>query len=103
VIIGYLGMTFDFCVKGEVKVPMANAFAEVLEGCGVTVTRKTPATETLFDGREDSPLFSEKKASVVPLKHCHDVIPGEGSKAGVLDCGCFSLQSECSAAPLMTK
>ena len=58
-VIGYLGMTFDFCIKGEVKVTMTNTITEVLDGCGVTATRKTPATETLFDVREDSPLSSE--------------------------------------------
>ena len=60
-VIGYLGMTFDFRVKGEVKVTMANTITEVLDGCGVTATRKTPATETLFDVREDSPLSSEER------------------------------------------
>ena len=60
-VIGYLGMTFDFRAKGEVKVTMANTITEVLEGCGVTATRKTPATETLFDVREDSPLSSEER------------------------------------------
>jgi hypothetical protein len=60
-VIGYLGMSFDFRVAGEVKVTMENSVAEILEGCGVTTGRKTPATECLFDVREESPVSSEER------------------------------------------
>jgi hypothetical protein len=51
--IDYLGMTFDFSVKGEVRVTMDNATNDILSGCGVEITAKaTPAATTLFDTRE---------------------------------------------------
>jgi len=101
-VIGYLGMTFDFRVKDEVKVTMANTITEVLEGCGVTATRKMPATETLFDVREDSPLSSKERrvwfhSNTAKMLY----LASEWSRSAwqLL----HSLQSGCSAAPSTTK
>jgi hypothetical protein len=42
-------MTFDFTSKGKVRVTMQRLVDEIIAGCGVTVERKTPAAEHLFD------------------------------------------------------
>jgi hypothetical protein len=61
-VLDYIGMTFDFRVLGEVRVTMANCVGEILDGCGVTTTRATPATENLFDIRDtEKATDSEKK------------------------------------------
>jgi hypothetical protein len=48
----YLGMTFDFGVRGEVSVTMDKMVHDILNDCGVDSTRATPATEDLFETRE---------------------------------------------------
>ncbi len=49
----YLGMTFDFSTKGEVRVTMDNSTNDILSGCGPEITSKaTSAASTLFDTRE---------------------------------------------------
>jgi hypothetical protein len=58
-VIGYLGMTFDFRVKGEVKVTMEGCVTDILAKSGVTAAKATPASECLFDVRVDSPLSSK--------------------------------------------
>jgi len=50
-VIDFLGMTFDFRIKGEVRVTMERLVAEIIAGAGVVAERKTPATETLFEVR----------------------------------------------------
>jgi hypothetical protein len=51
--VDYLGMTFDFTTKGEVRVTMDNSTNDTLAGCGPEITAKaTPAAATLFDIRE---------------------------------------------------
>jgi guanyl-specific ribonuclease Sa len=52
-VVDYLGMTLDFRSKGEVKITMDNNINQILEECGVTKGRTTPAGEHLFDIRED--------------------------------------------------
>jgi guanyl-specific ribonuclease Sa len=52
-VVDYLGMTLDFRCKGEVKITMDNNINQILEECGVTKGRTTPAGEHLFDIRED--------------------------------------------------
>ena len=48
----FLGMTFDFTTKGEVRVTMKRLVDEIIAGCGITRERATPATENLFDVRD---------------------------------------------------
>ena len=60
-VIGYLGMTFDFCVQGEVKVTMEGCVSDILNTCGVSSVKTTPASECLFDVREDSPASTEAR------------------------------------------
>jgi len=48
-IVDFLGMTFDFTSKGKVRVTMQRLVDEIIAGCGVTIERKTPAAEHLFD------------------------------------------------------
>jgi len=57
-VLDYLGMTFDWRVRGEVSVTMANCVDEILSGCGVDTVRSTPATSNLFDLRDDVPKAS---------------------------------------------
>jgi len=57
----YLGMSFDFSVRGEVKITMSNCVNDILSGCGVQTARVTPATSALFDVRDGVPLASEEE------------------------------------------
>ena len=57
-VVDYIGMTFDFATVGEVKVTTDNCVNDILQDCGVTDVRATPATATLFDVR-DAPKASE--------------------------------------------
>jgi hypothetical protein len=52
-VLDYLGMTFDFTSAGEVKVTMKKLVDEIIAGSGVVAERKTPATDALFDTRDD--------------------------------------------------
>lgn len=58
----YLGMTFDFRVRGEVSVTMDHYVRDILSECGVDTVRMTPAASTLFDVRESvAKASSEEK------------------------------------------
>ena len=59
-LLNYLGMSFDFSTDGQVAITMRNTVEGILKGCGVDKCRKTPATESLFDTREDAPKASEE-------------------------------------------
>ena len=50
----YLAMTFDFRTRGEVRVTMKKLIDDIIAGCGVTAERSTPATDELFNVREDA-------------------------------------------------
>ena len=50
----YLGLTMDFSVQGEVRVTQEAYVDDLLEECGVEGVSKTPASEDLFDVREDA-------------------------------------------------
>lgn len=52
-VINYVGMTFDFCVAGEVSITMSNMVADVLHGCGDISPKSTLAGENLFEVREE--------------------------------------------------
>ena len=56
--VDYIVMNFDFATVGEVKVTMDNCVNDILQDCGVTNVRATPATATLFDVR-DAPRAME--------------------------------------------
>ena len=57
-VLNYVGMTYDFSVKGDVRITMLNCTQDILAGAGVLEPRRTPATTNLFDVR-DGPKASE--------------------------------------------
>ena len=60
----YLGQTFDFTKRGEVKVTMEGYVRDMLDDFGVSGTRASPAIERLFDVSEGStPLEGERADS----------------------------------------
>ena len=63
-VLSYLGMTFDYSIAGEVRITQAGYTADILLDCGLdpSKTAPTPATEHLFDTREESEKASEERA-----------------------------------------
>lgn len=61
-VIDYIGMTFDFSKKGEVKVTMENCVNDIVNGSGVETSRATPAAECLFEVRDGVELASTTEA-----------------------------------------
>lgn len=59
----YLGMTFDFSVKHQVKITMDGYVKDVLSAFDVTGTAVTPATENLFASR-DLPLLQKNEREI---------------------------------------
>jgi hypothetical protein len=59
-LINYLGMAFDFSHAGEARVSMSGYVDEMLESSGVTGIAKTPATDGLFETREDALPVTEE-------------------------------------------
>jgi predicted lactoylglutathione lyase len=57
----YVGMTFDFTTIGQVCVTMHKCVDDILSGCGVEMTKVTPAASALFDVR-DAPKATEDEA-----------------------------------------
>ena len=55
----YLAMTFDFRTRGEVRVTMKKLIDDIIAGCWVTTERSTPATDELFNVREDAMLLDQ--------------------------------------------
>ena len=56
----YLGMTFDFSIKGEVKVSQEGYVAELLNGVTVEGTASTPAAANLLTVNFSSPPLSSQ-------------------------------------------
>jgi hypothetical protein len=54
-VVSYLGMTFDWSTKGEVKITQSGYINDILGECGVTGTSKSPASTNLFETRENAP------------------------------------------------
>jgi hypothetical protein len=59
----YLGQRFDFSIKGEVKVDMAEYISDALDEYGIKGTRATPADVSLFDIDKESPTLDAKRAA----------------------------------------
>ena len=57
----YLAMTFDFSKPGEVRVTMKKLVDDIIAGCGVTDERSTPATDELFNVRDDAGQLDQKQ------------------------------------------
>ena len=53
-------MAFDFSHTGEARVGMSGYIDEMLESSGVLGIAKTPATDDLFETREDAPPVTEE-------------------------------------------
>jgi hypothetical protein len=60
-VVDYIGMTFNFKVRGEVSITMNSCVRDIIEGSGVTISRKTPATDNLFEIRESEKLHETEK------------------------------------------
>ena len=58
--INYLGMAFDISHTGDARISMSGYIDEMLESSGVLGIAKTPATDGLFETREDSPPVTEE-------------------------------------------
>ena len=61
-VLDYVGMTFDFREQGIVRVTMKHCIDDILDSCGVEGTAVTPATDNLFNVREDTPKASAEEA-----------------------------------------
>ena len=59
-VIDYAGMTFDFETAVQVNVTMQHCTDDILSGCGVTASYRTPATDELFNTR-DSPKATDSE------------------------------------------
>jgi hypothetical protein len=46
-VVNYIGMTFNFKVRGEASITMNSCVRDIIEGSGVTISRKAPATDKL--------------------------------------------------------
>jgi hypothetical protein len=64
-VVDYVGMTFDFREQGQVRVTMHGCTQDIIDGCGVTSPRATPAASTLFEVRE------AHKATAEEVKYFH--------------------------------
>ena len=54
-ILDYLGMTFDYSVKGKVLITMPGYIKDLCDASGVQGTAETPASATLYEIDESSP------------------------------------------------
>jgi Reverse transcriptase (RNA-dependent DNA polymerase) len=60
-VLNYLGMVLDFSHPGEVRVSMKGFVEDMLLSSGITGRARTPATEGLFEVRNDAVLCGEVK------------------------------------------
>ena len=61
-VLDYVGMTFDFSQEGSVRITMAHCIEEILATCGVEGTAATPATDNLFNVRDDATPATTEEA-----------------------------------------
>ena len=63
-VLSYLGMTFDYSVAGEVRITQAGYTVDILRDCGLDLNKAapTPASEHLFDTRDESEKASVERA-----------------------------------------
>ena len=57
-VVDYLGMSFDFSVRGEVRITMKNCVDDIIQSGGDAKERVTPATEALSDAQRRSIIRS---------------------------------------------
>ena len=62
-VLDYVGMTFDFTRQGIVRITMTHCIEEILATCGVEGTATTPATDNLFNVRDDATPATEEEAT----------------------------------------
>ena len=60
-IVNYLGMVFDFTTAGKARALMTGYVEDMLRESGTTGGARTPATEGLFNVRDDSDMASEEQ------------------------------------------
>ena len=80
--ISYLGMSIDMHVRGQAMITMKGYSAEVVKTSGVQGTAKSPATDGLFETREDAAMMGE-----LTRVWFHRVVPRQEDQAGVLHSG----------------
>jgi hypothetical protein len=61
-VLDYVGMSFDFTKRGEVKVTMGNCVNDILGGCENFKEMSSPASPTLFDVRSTTKATVEESA-----------------------------------------
>ena len=60
-IVNYLGMVFDLSTSGEVRMTMRGYVEDTIAYAGVTGTAKSPATNGLFDTRDEATVVTENE------------------------------------------
>ena len=58
-VLNYLGMVFDLSKAGEVRMNMIGYTMDTVKYAGIPGRARSPATDELFDSREDSVLVPE--------------------------------------------
>ncbi len=71
VVLGYLGLSFDFRVRGEVSITAPGFTKDLLASCRPTGKAITPATDFLFDVR---PSDTAVKASLEGVEYFHSYV-----------------------------
>ena len=61
-VLDYVGMSFDFTKRGEVKVTMGNCVNDILDGCENFKEMSSLASPTLFDVRSTTKATVEESA-----------------------------------------
>ena len=59
----HVGMTFDFTQQDIVRITMTHCIEEILATCGMECTATTPATDYLFNVRDDVTSATKEEAT----------------------------------------
>jgi hypothetical protein len=60
-VISYLGMTFDWRTRGEVRISQCGYINDVLGECGIDGESRSPASMNLFETRQESPTLDNNE------------------------------------------
>ena len=60
-VISYLGMTFDWRIRGEVRISQSGYINDVLGECGIEGESRSPASMNLFETRQEAPMLENKE------------------------------------------
>ena len=62
-VLDHVGMTFDFTQQDIVRITMTHCIEEILATCGMECTATTPATDNLFNVRDDVTSATKEEAT----------------------------------------